>query len=148
LPFRSGKQNPSTTPLVIQKEPSRLRISSLMTPRPNNPLLAVPTLDKRTVSAPMPQPVPLTSPVLVDKDFQTPSTRPGPLRMRSTFRHEFFRAGSLKESDVALSTDKMNAPPHPLQQRMNSMKEPEPTRRKWSSRMWKESNTPVKMTKI
>jgi hypothetical protein len=139
LPFRSGKQNPSTTPLAIHKEPSRLRISSLITPRPANPLLAAPTLDKRTVSAPMPQPIPLTSPVLVDKDFQAPSSRPGPVRMRSTFKHEFFRTGSLKDSNVDMQTAKENATPHPLQQRMNSMKEPQPAKRKWSSRMRKES---------
>lgn len=148
LPFRSGKQNPTTTPLVIQKEPSRLRISSLITPRPANPLLAVPTLDKRTVSAPMPQPVPLTSPVLVDKDFEPPSSRPGPLRMRSTFRHEFFRAGSLKESKVDNPKVNENAAPHPLQQRMNSMKEAEPIRRKWSSRIRKESIPPTSVPNL
>ena len=135
LPFRSKKQqNPPTAPiapLVIQKEPSRLRIASLITPRPANPLLAVPTLDKRTVSAPVPQPVPLTSPVLVDKDFQ----RPQPTRQK-TFKHEFFRAGSLKESSVpSYRASPESAPPHPLQLRMNSMKEPVPSKRNWSVKL-------------
>ena len=138
LPFRSTKQQISsrapTTPLVVQKEPSRLRIASLITPRPANPLLAVPTLDKRTVSAPMPQPVPLTSPVLVDKDF--PESRPQPTRQK-TFKHEFFRAGSLKDSNLSTNgpTTRSPGPAHPLQLRMNSMKEPAPVKRKWSSKL-------------
>jgi hypothetical protein len=141
LPFRSVKQNTTTAPtvpLIIQKEPSRLRISSLITPRAANPLLAAPTADKRTVSAPMPPPVPLLSPVLVDKDFDY--TNPKPARRRSTFKHEFFRAGSLKDTDMSLPPlpspkEMVNIPPHPLQQRMNSMKDPAPVKRKWSSRL-------------
>jgi serine/threonine protein kinase len=139
LPFRSGRQAPPgstpTTPLIIQKEPSTLRISSYVTPRPANPLLAVPTLDKRNVSAPNPQIPALTSPILVDKDFQ--NQRTAPVRRRTTFRHEFFKEGSMKESDA--STDEpqrqMNAAQHPLQARMNSLKEPAAPRRKWSSRL-------------
>jgi hypothetical protein len=135
LPFRSIKgqpKSPSTpmTPLVIQKEPSRLRIASLITPRPANPLLAAPTLDKRTVSAPMPQSVPMTSPVLVDRDFQ----RSQPVRQKS-IKHEFFRAGSLKDSNHSYGTANESAPPHPLQLRMNSMKDPTPIKRKWSSKL-------------
>jgi len=135
LPFRSGKPI-ATTPLVIQKENSRLRISSMITPRPANPLLAVPTLDKRTVSAPMPQPVPLMSPVLVDKD--EPEFTSKPVRRRSTFKHEFFRAGSLKDSQIiepSRQPTRKEVEPHPLQKRMNSLKEPAPAKRKWSSRL-------------
>ena len=134
LPFKPTRQEPTfptspTSPLMLQKEPSRLRIASLITPRPANPLLAVPTLDKRTVSAPMPQPLPLTSPILVDKDF----TAPQPVRQK-TFKHEFFRAGSLKESNVSRKGGN-SAVQHPLQVRMNSMKEPTPVKRKWSSKL-------------
>lgn len=144
LPFRSGNQIPipsataRTNPLIIQKEPSRLRIASLITPRADNPLLHAPTLDKRAVSVPTQQPPPLTSPVLVDKDYFADQRRP-PSRRRSTFRHEFFRPGTLKESDVPAMPSSLPvqkaAVPHPLQQRMNSMKDPTPAKRKWSTRL-------------
>jgi hypothetical protein len=137
LPFRSktaSAMGAVTTPLIIQKEPSRLRISSLITPRPANPLLAVPTLDKRTVSAPVPQPVPLMSPVLVNRN--SGQFRPPPIRRRSTFKPEFFRQGSLKESsNYGPPQTKVPAEAHPLQQRLNTWREPVPIKRKWSSRL-------------
>lgn len=43
LPDAAGLVSTPTTLLIIQKEPSRLWISSLITPRPANTLLAVPT---------------------------------------------------------------------------------------------------------
>ena len=157
LPFRSGKPiaipsaTAPTTPLMVQKEPSRLRIASLISPRAANPLLHAPTLEKRAVSAPTQQrPPPLTSPVLVDKDYFA-NQRPTPARRRSTFRHEFFRQGTLRESDVpALPSMPVsgNTAPHPLQARMNSMKDPTPTKRKWSARLRPggESHSPRNLT--
>jgi len=153
LPFRSGKQmnmpaaTVPTTPLIIQKEPSQLRIASLITPRAANPLLHAPTLEKRAVSAPTQQPPALTSPVLIDKDYFA-NQRPPPARRRSMFRHEFFRQGTLNESDipplpyVPIAKD---AAPHPLQARMNSMKDPTPAKRKWSTRLRPggESHSPI-----
>jgi len=143
LPFRSGKPvamlsaTAQTTPLILQKEPSRLRIASLITPRAANPLLHAPTLDKRAVSVPTQQPPPLTSPVLVDKDYFA-DQKTLPARRRSTFRYEFFRPGTLKDSYVPVmpSTSPIQeSAPHPLQQRMNSMKDPTPVKRKWSARL-------------
>ena len=138
LPFRSGKPLPpgsaATTPLIIQKESSTLRISSYVTPWPANPLLAVPTLDKRNISAPVPRMPPLTSPVLVDKDFKT--QRSPLVRQRTGFRQEFFREGSRKEPDMSndRALGNIDTGLHALQARMNSMKDPTPLKKKWSSR--------------
>ena len=139
LPFRPGRPLPpnytTTTPLIIQKEASTLRISSFVTPPSANPLLAVPTLDKRNISAPVPRIPPLTSPILVDKDFET--QRPPLVQQRTGIRREFFKEGSLRLSDISNDQPfgEIDTGVHPLQARMNSMKDPAPVRRKWSSRL-------------
>jgi hypothetical protein len=136
LPFRSPAAGSVPTPaLILQQEPSILRISSYVTPRPANPLLHAPTLDKRNVSAPAPRIPDITSPVLVERDFQ--HQRPAPVRRHKAFRHEFFKEESMKEPEMSnyRSSKKIDHTPHPLQARLNSMMEPVPVKRKWSSRL-------------
>ena len=136
LPFRSGRPLPpgsaGTIPLIIQKESSTLRTPSYVTPWPADPLLAVPILDKRNISAPVLRKPPLTSPVLVNKNFKT--QRSPLVRGRTGFR---LREGNLKESDMSNNNlwGDIDTGLHPLQARMNSMKDPAPIKRKWSSRL-------------